>query len=329
MEENLSNKRMERAAPSEAKSASRLKDLAWAVSRAILGKDDVVRLSLAALLARGHILIEDIPGVGKTTLAHGLARSISCSFRRIQFTSDLLPSDILGVKIYEPASGEFKFMPGPIFNSIVLADEINRTTPRTQSALLEAMNEIQVTIEGETFELPRPFMVIATQNPLEHHGTYPLPDSQLDRFMMSVQVGYPGLADERRILAGAGQDPLSEEFKPVMRAEELVYWQGRVDQVRMDPEVLEYLLELVQRTREHKRLRLGVSPRGALALRQAAKSLALFEGRHYCLPDEVKALASPVLAHRLILSGPGGLEEKRLAAREVVEEILDAAPAPY
>jgi MoxR-like ATPase len=311
----------------EALSPARLQKLMDAVNGVILGKEEVVRKVLIALLARGNLLIEDIPGVGKTTLAQALARSIRCSFQRIQFTSDLLPSDILGVKVYEPSTSEFKFMPGPIFNSIVLADEINRATPRTQSALLEAMNEKQVTIEGETLALPRPFMVIATENPIEHHGTYPLPDSQLDRFLMSVGVGYPGLEHERMILTRR-VEPGSTDLAPVMDGSEVLQWQGRVDKVMMAPEIVDYVLEIASRSRSHGKLRLGVSPRGTLALKQAAKAAALIAGREFCVPDDVKSLSVPVLAHRVMVSAQGGVEEKRRAAVEVVEEILDTVRPP-
>lgn len=305
-----------------------LKELATAIGRVIIGKDEVISLILTALFAGGHVLIEDIPGVGKTTLAHALARSIDCSFRRIQFTSDLLPSDILGTKVYEPASGEFEFMEGPIFNSIVLADEINRTTPRTQSALLEAMNENQVTIEGETRALPSPFMVIATQNPLEHYGTYPLPDSQLDRFMMSISMGYPSGSDEKRILEGTGASPFDAGFKSVMSRQEVERWQSRTDEVRMETELVDYLISIVGKSRNHRHLRLGTSPRGSIALMRAAKSRALLAGRDYCLPDDVKYMARPVLSHRLLAGGQATLEERRGAALEVLEEILDEVPVP-
>ena len=309
-------------------SPARLDELASSIGRVIIGKDEVISLILTALIGRGHVLVEDIPGVGKTTMAHALAKSIDCSFRRIQFTSDLLPSDILGTKVYDPNTGRFEFMSGPIFNSIILADEINRTTPRTQSALLEAMNENQVTIEGETLDLPSPFMVIATQNPLEHYGTYPLPDSQLDRFMMSISMGYPGLSDEKRILDGVGADPYSEDFSPVIPHDEVSYWQSQVDKVKMDGEVVDYIISIVDRTRNHRSLRLGTSPRGSIALMQASKSRALLEGRDYCLPDDVKYLAGPVLSHRLLIGGQATLDERRRAAGEIIEEILDEVPAP-
>lgn len=309
-------------------SPQRLSDLVGALSGVILGKEDVIEHVLVALLARGHLLIEDIPGVGKTTLARALSRAIKCSFRRVQFTSDLLPSDILGVKVYEPKSSDFRFIPGPIFNSIVLADEINRTTPRTQSALLEAMNESQVTIEGETYLLPRPFMVIATDNPLEHHGTYPLPDSQLDRFLMSVSMGYPAREVEKRIVMRAHAAPIPEDFTPVMDGDEVVRWQERADEARLEPVLADYILDLVEATRSHPGLRLGASPRGALALRQSAKARAVISGRDYCLPDDVKRQAVTVLAHRVLVSGPGPSDERRRAAREIIEEIVETVPVP-
>lgn len=309
-------------------SASRLAELAGSISSVILGKDEVVRRTLITLLARGNLLVEDIPGVGKTTLAHALAQSIRASFQRIQFTSDLLPGDILGVKVYEPAIGEFKFMPGPIFHSIVLADEINRSSPRTQSALLEAMNEGQVTIEGDTYPLPRPFMVIATQNPIEHHGTYPLPDSQLDRFLMSIPLGYPGEDDERRIIVNDRVDLATHRLSPVMESSEIIQWQERVDQVRMGPEMVGYVLALAGMSRVHARLRLGVSPRGSLALAQAAKASAVIAGRDYVIQDDVKKLAVSVLAHRVIPVSGGAIEERRRSAVEVVLEIVDSAPVP-
>jgi len=319
-------KKIERDEPAE-----RVAALAGAIGRVVLGKDDVIRKVLVTLLARGHLLIEDIPGVGKTTLAQALAQSIRCSFRRVQFTSDLLPADILGVKVYEPGRSEFRFLPGPIFHSIVLADEINRTTPRTQSALLEAMSEAQVSIEGETHPLPRPFMVIATQNPLEHHGTYPLPDSQLDRFTMSVAMGYPGPEAEKRMLTRPGLPGSRSESAPsltVMDAAEVIDLQERADAVKVTLEVADYLLEIVRRTREHKGLRLGASPRGALALRQVAKARALMEGRNFLLPDDVKAYAVETLAHRLTVAGAGPAEDKRRAAAESVREILESVPVP-
>jgi MoxR-like ATPase len=306
----------------------RLVGLAESINKVILGKEEVVRRVVIALLARGNLLIEDVPGVGKTTLAQALANSIDCSFQRIQFTSDLLPGDILGVKVYEPKTSDFKFMPGPIFNSIVLADEINRTSPRTQSALLEAMNDSQVTMEGETYALPRPFMVIATQNPVEHHGAYPLPDSQLDRFLMSVLVGYPSLADERKIIFNERVDLSSGDLPPVMDADEVIRWQDRVDRVLMEPEIADYALALVGKTRGHQKLRLGVSPRGSIALTRAAKASAVFAGREFCVPDDVKSLAVPVLAHRIIPSGPAGMDERKRTAVEAIEEIVDSTPVP-
>jgi len=306
----------------------RLVELTDEIGKVILGKDDVIKLALTSLLARGNLLIEDIPGVGKTTLAQSMARSIQCSFQRIQFTSDLLPSDVLGVKVYDPKTSDFKFLPGPIFNSIVLADEINRATPRSQSALLEAMSESQVTIEGETHPLPEPFMVIATENPIEHHGAYPLPDSQLDRFLMSISVGYPEREDELRMLRRESALQSVDNVSPVMDGGEVMGWQSRADGVSVEESVVDYMLVLVERTRQDPRVKVGVSPRGALALRQAAKSHALLSGRDYALPDDVKAVAGPALSHRLILSGAMAAERGRRLGRDVIAEILDTVPVP-
>ncbi len=299
------------------------------VEKVIIGKPDAVRLSMVALLARGHLLIEDIPGVGKTTLAQSLARSMDCSFQRIQFTSDLLPSDILGVSVYDPHLQEFKFMPGPIFNSVVLADEINRTTPRTQSALLEAMNERQATVEGKTYKLPEPFIVMATQNPMEHYGTYPLPDSQLDRFLMSLSIGYPGRDKEIEILKTRSYHSRPEELKPVLSGSEVVDLQEKAESVKIEDSLLGYILKVADATREHPRLRLGVSPRGALALKQAAKALALIEARDYVIPDDIKCLAGPVLAHRIIIRREDFDPERRIEmAGQIIQEILDEVPVP-
>src|SRR5947209_14533541 len=239
--------------------------LSDSISKTIKGKQDIIDLAIVALLAEGHLLIEDVPGVGKTTLGHALARSLACKFHRIQFTSDLLPSDVLGVSIYSPKLNEFEFKPGPLFANIVVADEINRTTPKTQSALLEAMNESQVTIENVTYPLPRPFMVLATQNPIEHHGTYPLPESQLDRFLMRIEVGYPDAAAEKEILKrySNGNQPFSAE--PVLNPAEVLYLQDESRKVRMDETLVDYLIQIVNRTRQHPEIELGVSPRGTAA----------------------------------------------------------------
>jgi MoxR-like ATPase len=272
------------------------------VQSVIRGKDDVIRLALVGLLARGHLLIEDVPGVGKTTLAHALARSFNCAFQRIQFTSDMLPSDVIGVSVFSQQTQRFEFRPGPIFANIVLADEINRTTPKTQSALLEAMNENQVTVDNHTSPLPQPFMVMATQNPIEHHGTYPLPESQLDRFLMRLKIGYPSAESEKEILQNfAESDPLAN-IRPVMTAAEVVEIQNQVRRVRVDEELVNYTLAIVEKTRQHEYLSLGVSPRGSMMLYRAAQALAFLEGRDYCIPDDFKRLILPVFSHRCVVS---------------------------
>lgn len=301
--------------------------LAAALDGVILGKTEVIRHALTAVLARGHILLEDVPGVGKTTLAQALARGLGCTFRRIQFTSDLLPSDILGVSIFDQRRGTFEFRPGPVFANVVLADEINRTTPKTQSSLLEAMNEGQVSLDDETRPLPSPFIVIATQNPQEYHGTYPLPESQMDRFMVRLRMGYPAPEVERAILRGRRGDPPVQSLEPQLTVDELRALQAAVDDVRVDDLVLDYLMSLVEETRRSPHVELGVSTRGALALQRAARARALLDGRDYVLPDDVKALAIPVLAHRLILAGePDGLARSRAEAERLVRELLDRVP---
>jgi len=309
--------------------AAKLGRLQANLEQVIIGKTEAIRLTLTALLAQGHLLIEDIPGVGKTTLARALARSLDCPFQRIQFTSDLLPSDILGTAVFLQSRSEFEFRPGPVFTSILLADEINRTTPRTQSALLEAMNERQVTIEGRTYPLPQPFLVVATQNPLEHHGTFPLPDSQLDRFLISLQLGYPEREQELEILRRRSFLPSLDHLQPVLTAAEIVAYQELADQVRVDASLLEYTLALSEATRRHPRLHLGVSPRGALALKQAAKAHALLCDRDYCIPDDFKRLALPVFSHRL-LPGPqdDDPERRRMNVSQILEDILDTVPIP-
>src|SRR6202162_2475721 len=249
------------------------------ISRAIYGKEEAIQLALITLLARGHLLIEDVPGVVKPTLAQALAKSFHCSFQRIQFTSDLLPSDVLGVSVYNPESREFEFRSGPIFANVVLADEINRTTPRTQSALLEAMNEAQVTVDGKTLPLPQPFLVIATQNPVEHHGTYPLPESQLDRFMLRIRMGYPSHESEKDILRSHAGPYAGASVTPVLEAGDVAAMQQAVERVRVDDSLLDYALEIVARTRQTERLVLGVSPRGSLMLQRGAQARAFVEGR--------------------------------------------------
>ena len=299
------------------------------VQSVIRGKDDVIQLVLVGLLARGHLLIEDVPGVGKTTLAHALARSFDCAFQRIQFTSDMLPSDVIGVSIFSQQTQRFEFRPGPIFANIVLADEINRTTPKTQSALLEAMNENQVTVDNRTSPLPQPFMVMATQNPIEHHGTYPLPESQLDRFLMRVKIGYPSAASEKEILQDfADSDPMAN-VRPVMTAPEVVEIQNRVRRVKVDPELVDYTLVIVEKTRQHEYLSLGVSPRGSMSLYRAAQALAFLEGRNYCIPDDFKRLIVPVFSHRCVVSSRYiSTLKKSDQARAIVEEILNGTPVP-
>ena len=274
--------------------------LTASVSRALVGKPEVVRLAVVGLVARGHLLIEDVPGVGKTTLAAALARSIGAGFQRIQFTSDMLPSDILGVSIYQPDRSEFVFKPGPLFTNIVLADEINRTTPKTQSSLLEAMNEAQVSLDHSTYPLPRPFMVLATQNPLEYEGTHPLPESQLDRFLLRIRIGYPESRDEKAILRGESAGPL-DGLEPVVSVDDVLWLQDEAERVRVEESVLDYLMALVAATRHSPFLALGVSPRGSLALLRAAKAHALADGRDYLVPDDVKRLAVPALAHRVLV----------------------------
>ena len=298
------------------------------VARALVGKPEVVRLAVAGLLARGHLLIEDVPGVGKTTLAAALARSIGAGFQRIQFTSDMLPSDVLGVSIYQPDRGEFVFKPGPLFTNIVLADEINRTTPKTQSCLLEAMNEAQVSLDHATHPLPRPFMVLATQNPREYEGTYPLPESQLDRFLLRIRIGYPAGPDEKALLRGAvGCAP--DALEPVLGVTDVLALQDVADRVRAEDSVLDYLMALVAATRTSPLLALGVSPRGALALLRAARALALTEGRDYLVPDDVKTLAVPALAHRVVprsATGPG--TGATVDGEAIIRAVLQDVPVP-
>ncbi len=299
------------------------------VQSVIRGKDEVIRLALVGLLARGHLLIEDVPGVGKTTLAHALARSFDCAFQRIQFTSDMLPSDVIGVSVFSQQTQRFEFRPGPIFANIVLADEINRTTPKTQSALLEAMNENQVTVDNRTSLLPQPFMVMATQNPIEHHGTYPLPESQLDRFLMRLKIGYPSAESEKEILQDfADSDPLGN-IRPVMTGAEVVEIQNRVRRVKVDEELVNYTLGIVEKTRQHEYLSLGVSPRGSMSLYRAAQALAFLEGRNYCIPDDFKRLILPVFSHRCMVSSRYISTLKKSDQGEaILEEIINSTPVP-
>ncbi len=301
-----------------------IRRLEGSVAQALVGKPDVIRLAIIGLLARGHLLIEDVPGVGKTTLAAALARSIGGGFQRIQFTSDMLPSDIIGITVYQPDRGDFVFKPGPLFTNIVLADEINRTTPKTQSSLLEAMNEAQVSLDHSTFPLPRPFMVLATQNPLEYEGTHPLPESQLDRFLLRIRIGYPAASDEKAILRGGGAAAV-ESLVPVLTSGELLELQEQVEKVRADDSVLDYLMALVAATRSAPLLRLGVSPRGALALLRAARARALTDGRDFLVPDDLKTLAVPALAHRVLLKSAPGSD---VDGDAVMAAIADAIPVP-
>jgi MoxR-like ATPase len=307
-----------------------LSELIAEVETAFRGKRETVRLSLAALLARGHLLFEDIPGVGKTTLARALTAALGLEFRRIQFTSDLLPSDVLGVSVYNPRSHEFETRPGPIFTHVVLADEINRAPPRTQSGLLEAMQEGRVTIDERSFPLPAPFLVMATQNPLEQHGTYPLPESQLDRFMMRLSIGYPGAADERDVLLGAsGTADAVTRIRPVLDPAGVLALQERVDAVHADESIVDYLMAIVQATRDEPRFRAGASTRGAIALLKAARGYALVDGREFLVPDDVRRLAVPVLAHRLLpLGASSSSGEAYEEAVSILGEILGRVEVP-
>ena len=309
--------------------APQIQALRGNIERVIKGKPSVIEMVVVALFARGHLLIEDVPGVGKTTLAHSLARSLGCSFRRIQFTSDLLPSDILGVSIFHQQNQAFEFKPGPIFAHIVLADEINRTTPKTQSSLLEAMNDAQVSVDSRTYPLPHPFMVIATQNPWEHHGTFPLPESQLDRFLMRIRIGYPDLADEKKVLDRPQSLHPADELAPVLTLQEVLDLQDLVEKVRLDDSLMEYLLAIVSETRRSELIALGVSTRGAMALHKAAKALALVRDRDYCLPDDIKDLAPMVLAHRVTLhAGQGARRHRSEETEQVIRDIVESVPVP-
>lgn len=314
-------------------SLTKVSEIESALGEAIRGKPAVVRLSLACLLARGHLLIEDVPGVGKTTLAQALARSVQSNFHRIQFTSDMLPSDVVGVTIYNAHTEEFEFKHGPIFTHFLLADEINRATPKTQSALLEAMNELQVTVDGRSYPLHQPFMVIATQNPVEHHGTYPLPESQLDRFLMRIRIGYPDHASEREILRQPGATLLdhtrAENVQGIITSEDLLVLQDAVSRVTVDDALVDYMLAIVERTRSHEALAMGVSPRGAQALFRASQSLAITEGRSFATPDDVKRLVVPVCSHRIALNSRAALSQRSAdAAEKILKEILTLVDVP-
>ncbi|MCP4662076.1 MAG: MoxR family ATPase [bacterium] len=306
-------------------SIATIERLEQAVARIVRGKADVIRLAVVALLAEGHVLIEDVPGIGKTTLAQALAGSIGLAFQRIQFTSDLLPSDIIGVSVFNQREQEFEFAPGPLFANVVLADEINRATPKTQSALLEAMSEGKVSVERRRYTLPAPFLVLATQNPQEYVGTFPLPESQLDRFLMSLHMGYPSREDERQLLLSGGVRDLLEHLEPAIAGPELLDLQARSREVLVAEKLVDYILSLAEATRCSGEFSLPVSTRGVEHLYRATQALAFCEGREYAIPDDVQRLAVPVLAHRVTLKrGSSGLEETRAAIRL----ILAATPVP-
>jgi MoxR-like ATPase len=307
----------------------KIKLLQKTIERVIKGKSETVKFALVALLAKGHLLIEDVPGIGKTTLANSLARALDLTFQRIQFTSDLLPSDVIGLSIFNQRSGAFEWKPGPLFANIVLADEINRATPKTQSALLEAMAEEQITVEGISRSLPAPFMVIATQNPAEHHGTYPLPESQLDRFMLRLHVGYPNKTDERSILRDRERENPLEFVRSVMSEEDVLELQRLASNVRVNDDLVDYLLNIVEQTRQNETIELGISPRGTLALFRSAQALALIEERDFCIADDIKRLVLPVFAHRIIVNSRStNLKHKTREAEQILNDILQKTEVP-
>lgn len=302
---------------------AKIQQLLGSIEQVVYGKHDVVQLCVIGLLARGHILIEDVPGIGKTTIAQSIARSLDCSFNRVQFTSDMLPSDILGVSILDHKTNDFEFRRGPIFASIVLADEINRTPPKTQSALMEAMSEFQVSVDGTTHDLPRPFMVLATQNPVEHEGTYILPESQLDRFALRVEMGYPPSEDEIRIMRRRDPQKAIHDMKPVLSVDDVLALQDKVGEVKVDDSVAHYLLRIVQGTRTHEQVQLGASPRGSLTYYEVCQAKALVEGRDYVTPGDVKDMAVHVLSHRILVKSRGAdltiaTQERARVIREIV-----------
>ena len=313
------------AASHESISAQIIERLEEQVATVVMGKPEVIRLAVVCLLAKGHLLIEDVPGVGKTTLAQSLARSLGLEFQRIQFTSDLLPSDIVGVSIFRQTAEDFEFVPGPIFSNVVLADEINRASPKTQSALLEAMSERQVSVDRERHALPEPFIVLATQNPLEYVGTFPLPESQLDRFMMSLRLGYPSRDKEKELLLSGGVEGVLERLKSVVSHDEVLALQERAAQVRVADKLADYILAIAEATRDASEFLLGVSTRGAQSLYRATQAMALCEGRPYAIPDDVQRVTASILAHRVLLkNGTAGLT----ASREAIRRILDSISIP-
>jgi MoxR-like ATPase len=316
--------------PETATAASfRAVQLENALRTVIRGKDDVVRMAVVSILARGHLLIEGVPGVGKTTLGQALARALDCSFQRIQFTSDMLPSDVIGISIYSAIEQQFEFKRGPIFTNVLLADEINRTTPKTQSALLEAMNEGQITVDSYSYSLPQPFLVIATQNPVEHHGTYPLPESQLDRFLMRVRMGYPDQNAEREILRSEAGAPQLENLHPVLTGPDVLEMQQAASQVRVDDSLVSYALAIVNKTRDSEHFSLGVSPRGSQMLYRAAQAMAFLEGRDFCVPEDFKPLVVPVFAHRVVMNGLySSTLKKSEQVEQVIQEIVDSTAVP-
>jgi MoxR-like ATPase len=307
----------------------RATELERALRTVIRGQDDVLRLALVSIFAKGHLLIEGAPGVGKTTLGQALARAIDCSFQRVQFTSDMLPSDVLGISIYSAIEQKFEFKRGPVFANVLLADEINRTTPKTQSALLEAMNEGQVTMDAHSYPLPQPFLVIATQNPIEHHGTYPLPESLLDRFLMRVRMGYPDGDAEREILRSEAGTAQLEQLRPVLNAADVLDIQQAVTQVHVDEALITYALSIVRKTRESDHLSLGVSPRGSQMFYHAAQAMAFLDGRDYCTPEDFKPLAVAVFAHRVVVSSLyASTLKKSEQAEQVLREIVESVLVP-
>lgn len=296
------------------------------IEKVMIGKRNVAELSLAALLAGGHVLLEDVPGVGKTMMVRALAKSVNANFRRIQFTPDLLPSDVTGVSIYNPKEMEFQFRPGPLMGNIILADEINRTSPKTQSALLEGMEEASVTIDGVTHKLPKPFFVMATQNPIEYEGTYPLPEAQLDRFLLKMKMGYPDIAEEMEVLNRAQKQPPIEDLYPVIDLEGLLALQQEIKQVFVDNTLKRYIVDIVNGTRSYRGVYLGASPRGSIALMKAAQAYAYMYGRDYCLPDDIQYLAPFVLSHRIILKSEAKFEG--ISAEEVVNQVVARIHVP-